>query len=42
MHFDNPQFLLLGAVINPLLNLTEKYAQQQEQIVNTELNGNPQ
>ncbi len=41
MHYNNPQLVPLGLVIAPLLNLTETYAQQQEQIVNSELNGNP-
>jgi RHS repeat-associated protein len=42
MHWNNPQLLQLEAVSDPLLRLTETYAQQQEQVVNTELNANPQ
>ncbi len=42
MHWNNPQFLPLGFVKDQILNLSETYAQQQEQIVNRELIDNPQ
>ena len=40
-HYNDPELLREEQASDPLLNLTETYAQEMEQIVNEELNGAP-